>query len=115
MFGGRGGPGCGERRVHSCAKCQSNVKMPAQAPLHPWEWPEQSWAQVHAGNVSPIQGKMFLVMVNAQSKWLELHMMQSAISLMTTEKMHSVFATHGLPEMLVTDVALYSPVRSSIN
>ena len=30
-------------------------------------------------------------------------MMQTAVSLMTIEKMHSVFATHGLLEMLVTD------------
>ena len=46
---------------------------------------------------------MFLVMVNAHSKWLELHMMQTATFLTTIEKMSSVFATHGFPEMLVTD------------
>ena len=46
---------------------------------------------------------MFPVMVDAHSKWLELHIMQSATSLMTIEKMRSMFTTHGLPEMVMID------------
>ena len=48
-------------------------------------------------------GKMFLLMVDAHSKWLEVHIVNKATSMSTIEKMRFTFATHGLPEMLVTD------------
>ena len=28
-----------EERVKNCSTCQEHRKMPASAPLHPWEWP----------------------------------------------------------------------------
>ena len=46
---------------------------------------------------------MFLLMVDAHSKWLEAHIVNKATSQSTIVKMRSTFATHGLPEMLVTD------------
>ena len=46
---------------------------------------------------------MFLLMVDAHSKWLEVHVATSATSRSTIENMHSTFATHSLPELLVTD------------
>ena len=48
-------------------------------------------------------GAMFLILVDAHSKWLDIHIVNSATSLATIEKMRSTFATHGLPEVLVTD------------
>ena len=30
-----------ETQVKNCGKCQKNQKQPAEAPLHPWEWPGQ--------------------------------------------------------------------------
>ena len=43
---------------------------------------------------------MYLVIVDAHSKWLEVHAMSVATSQTT---MGSIFAVHGLPEVLVTD------------
>ena len=54
-------------------------------------------AQVHAG---PFIGIMFLILVDAHSKWLDIHIINSATAL---SKMRSIFATHGLLEVLVTD------------
>ena len=48
-------------------------------------------------------GKMFLVVANAHSKWLEVKVVNSATSQSTIQQLRSMFATHGLPEMLVTD------------
>ena len=45
-------------------------------------------------------GKMFLLVVDAYSKWLEVKTVESATSQRT---IRSMFATHGLPELLVTD------------
>ena len=41
--------------------------------------------------------------MDARSKWLDVHLMQSITSANTIEKLHMVFATHGLPRKVVTD------------
>ena len=48
-------------------------------------------------------GKMFLVMVDAHSKWLEIEMKSSATSAHTIAKLRCMFATHGLPQLAVSD------------
>ena len=40
---------------------------------------------------------MFLILMDAHSKWLDVHLMQSITSANTIEKLPMVFATHGLP------------------
>ena len=48
-------------------------------------------------------GHMFLVLVDAHSKWMDVVMMQSLTSKQTIEKLRNIFATHGLPKKVVTD------------
>ena len=48
-------------------------------------------------------GKMFLVVVDAHSKWLEVKTVPAATSKATIVCLQSIFATHGLPEKVVTD------------
>ena len=38
-------------------------------PLHPWEFPDGPWRRIHVEFEGPFQGKNFLVIVNAYSKW----------------------------------------------
>lgn len=92
-----------EDQVKACSKCQSNQKMPAPAPLHPWQWPGHPWSRLHLDFAGPCMGKMFLVMVDAHSKWLEAHIMSNITAPVTTETLRGIFAIHGLPDMIVTD------------
>jgi transposase InsO family protein len=46
---------------------------------------------------------MFLIIVDAHSKWMDVQLMQSITTTKTVEKLLNVFATHGLPQMVVTD------------
>ena len=46
---------------------------------------------------------MLLVVVDAYSKWLEVHRMKSVTPTATIEKLREMFATHGLPATLVSD------------
>ena len=87
--------------VKACAKCQEHQKLPAKAPMHPWEWPSRPWGRIHVDYTGPIQGKMILVIVDAHSKWLEAHVVTSATSQATIDKLGMVFATHEFPEILV--------------
>ena len=77
--------------------------MPAPAPLHPWEWPGRLWLRLHLDFAGPFIGHMFLVLVDAHSKWLDTHIMSNITASVTTEKLRSIFATHGLPDTVVTD------------
>ena len=92
-----------EERVKSCYLCQQGQKSPAKAPLHPWEWPNRPWSRLHVDYAGPFMGKMFLITVDAYSKWIEVQLVPSATSQNTIQKLRSIFATHGLPEVLVSD------------
>ena len=48
-------------------------------------------------------GKMFLVVVDAHSEWLEVKTVPAATSKATIACLQSIFAMHGLPERVVTD------------
>ena len=46
---------------------------------------------------------MFLVVIDAHSKWLEVIPTTSAAGQVTVSKLPQIFATHGIPETCVTD------------
>ena len=92
-----------EFAVETCAECQKNQKSPTRAPMHPWEWPDRPWARLHIDYAGPIQNRMVLVIVDAHSKWIDAHVVDSATSQATIEKLRLVFSTHGLPETIVSD------------
>ena len=86
-----------EAKVRSCEQCQSSRPPPDVAPLHPWEWPARPWSRLHLDYAGPFHSKMFLVLVDAYSKWIEVFPVQSATSILTIEKLRITVATHGLP------------------
>ncbi|XP_031432706.1 uncharacterized protein K02A2.6-like [Clupea harengus] len=92
-----------EREVQSCHTCQENRKAPAAAPLHPWEWPETPWSRLHVDYAGPHLGRMFLIVIDAHSKWLDVYPTSNATSQVTIEKLRQCFSTHGLPQTIVSD------------
>lgn len=76
---------------------------PLSAPSYPWKWPTLPWSWVHLDYAGPIDGKMFRVMVDAHSKWIEVFCVQSVSSSNTIEKLCTVFSQIGIPETIVTD------------
>ncbi len=92
-----------EGLVRRCSTCQLSRPAPPAAPLHPWEWPTQPWSRLHLDFAGPFLGRMYLVLVDAFSKWMDVHIMQSITASKTIEVLSMVFATHGLPQKVVTD------------
>ena len=58
---------------------------------------------VHVDYAGPLDGLMFLIVVDAYSKWMEVIPVKNSTSQATIDKLRSIFVTHGLPEMLVSD------------
>ena len=73
-----------EQYVKNCGTCQAYTKDPPVTPLHPWEWPQTSWNRVHADFEGPFLGKMYLILIDAHSKWMEVHI-PSAITINKNE------------------------------
>ena len=82
--------------MKQCTKCQEYQKLPPNAPMHLWEWPDRPWARLHVGYAGPIQGKMVLVVVDAHSKWLEALPVSAATSQSTIERLEISFC-HAWP------------------
>jgi len=89
-----------EAKVRACGDCQACRPTPALAPLHPWEWPQRPWSRLHLDYAGSFLGKMFLVLVDAHLKLLDVVQLSAATS---TMKLRTIFATHGLLERIITD------------
>ena len=95
-----------EREGKSCLTCQVNLTTPLQpqcilgsGQLNPgldsmWTMRVHSWAR---------SAKMFLLIVDAHTKWMDIHITNSSTSQVTIEKLCQSFSNFGLPLMIVTD------------
>ena len=92
-----------EEMVRGCQSCQAVKNAPPGANLQPWTWPSQPWKRVHLDFAGPVEGSMFLLAVDAHSKWPEIHAMSSTTVEKTIEVLRNIFAAYGLPEQIVTD------------
>ena len=95
-----------ERLVSDYASCQEHRNVPQSTELHPWEWPDKPWSRLHADFAGPFLGHMFLILVDAHSKWMDIYTMSSITTEATIVNLKASFSTHGLPDVLVTDNGL---------
>ena len=89
--------------VRGCQSCQAVKNSPPGANLQPWVWPAQPWKRVHLDFAGPVEGSMFLIAVDAHSKWPEIHEMSSTTVAKTMEVLRNISASYSLPEQIVTD------------
>ena len=92
-----------EEISHNCNRCAEAGPEMAKTPLHLWDEPERVWQRLHIDFCGPEQGFMWLVIVDAKSKWPEVVKMTSTTTKATLEKLTEVFSRHGLPEAIVSD------------
>ena len=86
-----------------CNVCQQHAHLPVKAPIHICEWPKNLWDRVHVDYSGPIQASLILVLIDAYSKWIEVHVVCSSTSGVTIEHLSQIFARHGLPKYIVSD------------
>ena len=92
-----------EDRVRLCSSCQMAAKMPVKNELSPWPTPDCAWERIHIDYAGPMEGMMFLVVVDAFSKWPEIVQMRTTTTTATIKELGKIFSQHGYPKMLVSD------------
>lgn len=82
-----------------CVDCKVTVNPASDVLEYPMPMAEELFTQLNGGT----NGQMFLLVVDAKSKWIELFPMSSTTASMTILALRFLFATHGLPEVIVSD------------
>lgn len=86
--------------VRGCPACQSVKNASPATSLQPWTRPANL---VHLDFAGPFEGSLFLLAIDAHSKWLEIHAMSSTTVSQTTNVLRNTFAMYGKLEHIVTD------------
>lgn len=91
-----------ERITKQCRFCLESASNPPRSELHTWKWPEGPSIRIHIDFLQ-IGDKMFLIIHDAFSKWIDVKLMKNITSSETILSMMEYFATWGLPVILVSD------------
>ena len=49
-----------------------NKNNQIKAPIHPWEWTNKPWVRLRLDYAGPYHNKMFLIIVDSLSKWIDI-------------------------------------------
>ena len=85
-----------ESIVKECDGCQQVFNKPDQIMYSLWQI-------IHIDYAGPYLGEMFLVVVDAYSRWLEVKVMKGTTSGKTIEEFRSIYVTHGFLQVIVSD------------
>ncbi|XP_060102057.1 LOW QUALITY PROTEIN: uncharacterized protein K02A2.6-like, partial [Heteronotia binoei] len=92
-----------ENWVRRCSVCQESRPEPPSAPVTRWETTRKPWSRLHLDFAGPFQGQIFLIMVDAYTKWLEVIPVASTSSAAAIRALRRALSTHGIPDTIVTD------------
>ncbi|CAI6346892.1 unnamed protein product [Macrosiphum euphorbiae] len=87
----------------SCVACLANSNNPPKSVLHSWPWPEGPSQRIHLDFLGPVDGKMFIVIIDAFSKWLYVKHLLNITTVSTIKVLREYFSIWGIPKKLVTD------------
>ena len=93
-----------ENMVNSCPVCQETRAFTCSSSTAPLGMAITAMVQDPSRlRWSALRLSLYLILVDAHSKWIDVHMMNSITSAKTIEKLQIIFATFGLPRKVVTD------------
>lgn len=92
-----------EKLVQSCQQCVQCWAMPAEQVPSSWPKTNKRWSRLHIDYAGPVEGHMILVVVDAETKWIEAVPLKTASAETTVEVLRGIFARFGLPHTVVSD------------
>ena len=90
-----------EEIARNCESCREQDPMPSKVTSASWDWPAGPWRRLHLDYAGPFLDRMFLIVVDAYSKWLEVFPLKTATSETTIGALRRLFSQFGLPEHIV--------------
>jgi len=88
------------RRCRSCAASKDTNR----SQWIPWPEEQDPWSRIHIDFAGPFEGGLYaLVIVDAFSKWPEVHLMTDMKSSTTIDRLRRTFSQEGVPSTLVCD------------
>lgn len=92
-----------ERICKNCIDCNKIKANPEKVPLHSWEVPTKPFERVHLDFAGPFMNAYYFILVDAYTRWPEIHIIKNITTLNTVTLLRKIFATYGLPKILVSD------------
>ncbi|XP_061723525.1 uncharacterized protein K02A2.6-like [Cydia pomonella] len=92
-----------EALCRRCDTCAAEAPAPARAQPSPWPYPPRVWSRLHCDFLGPFKSKVFFVLVDAGSKWIEIFEMSRTNALSVIKVLRETFARFGLPAEIVSD------------
>ncbi|XP_011858785.1 PREDICTED: uncharacterized protein K02A2.6-like [Vollenhovia emeryi] len=91
-----------EKLVANCNDCNAFRNEPTKV-THIWEPCTVPFERVHIDFAGPFLGHYFFILVDAFSKWPEVHIVKDMTARTTINLCRQIFATFGLPSCIVSD------------
>uniref|UniRef100_A0A914Z7V0 RNA-directed DNA polymerase n=1 Tax=Panagrolaimus superbus TaxID=310955 RepID=A0A914Z7V0_9BILA len=89
--------------VAICAACKGQAKAAPKKPVTSWPQATQPWQRMHIDYAGPFEGSMWLVLVDAASKFVFIERMSITTSKATIIILDKIFSYFGFPDVLVSD------------
>lgn len=91
-----------EAVVHKCRECQE-TRGDQENQVHPWEPTDKPWSRIHIDHAGPFRGRLYLIVVDAGTRFIDASIVPSTAASPTITRLRELFATHGLPDTIVSD------------
>ena len=92
-----------ERLCSQCITCEHNSKDPAKSPLSVWDFSSCTWQRLHIDYAGRFYGFMWLIWIDAYSKYAGAKQGSNANRVNTMRKLREIVAMLGDPEKIVSD------------
>lgn len=92
-----------ENVARNCGACNAFRHDPPKVDTHPWEEAETPFERVHVDYAGPFYGSYYLILVDAYSRWPEIHVTKDMSTKTTIRVCREIFARFGIPRVLVSD------------
>ena len=90
-----------EEMIKKCGVC-SKLRPDVREPLLPSSFPSRPWSRV-AADLFYLKGKTYLAVTDYYSRWPEIRILEDQSSATLINKLKSIIATHGIPDVVVSD------------
>ncbi|XP_045765544.1 uncharacterized protein K02A2.6-like [Maniola jurtina] len=92
-----------EAACRACGVCAREADAPPHHAVASWPWPGKPWTRIHIDFLGPLFNKLYLIVVDAHTKWIEVFPVPSTAACHTIDKLKELFGRFGLVRQLVSD------------